>query len=375
MKKLKLVSSIMALIVAIGVLYSCDDQSVVDPVSDDADLIDQIASAANRQNVSITALPSGALAVLQADFTESFIGSAALAPELGYEVTMRVSSGADIGESSSAFFNLEGRELDAEASFFERRNGRRGRIGRRARGLRDCFDFVFPVSLTVPDGSTITLESKDDWSLVKDWYEANPDAEGRPEFVYPLEVEFGDSTLVINNAEELEAAKGACEIDRQCGRCFELVLPVTYTMPDGSEITIATQDDWALIDAWYEDNPDVSERPELVFPVDIQYANDSIVTVNSAEELRGARAQCEVRRGRERCFQIEFPQSFTMPDGSAITLESKDDWELIKEWYDANPDEEDRPELVFPITITYQDGSQATISSEEELEAAKDSCG
>lgn len=373
MKKLKLVSSLLAIILALGI-YSCEDNSEVDPVLDDSDLIAAIASAANSQNISVNALPSNTVSTLENDYSESFITSARLAPELGYEVSLRLQSGADVGESSSAFFNLDGRELTARGGRLGNLNGR-GRIGRRARGLRDCFDFVFPVSLTVPDGSTITLESRDDWSLIRDWYEANPDAEGKPEFVFPLDVQFGDSTLTINNAEELRSAKGACEVDRRRGRCFELVLPVTFNMPDNSQITLETRDDWSDIRSWYEANPDVEERPDLVYPVNVAYAGDSIVTINSAEEMRAARAQCEVDRGRDRCFSVDFPLSFTMPDGSTITLAAREDWQLIKAWYDANPDAEERPDLVFPITITYEDGSSATINSEEELRAAKADCG
>lgn len=373
MKKLKMLLSVIAVMLTIIMLYSCDNESDANPVLDDTELINAIASAANSQTISINALPSSAQSALENDYAESFVTTARLAPELGYEVDLRLSSGADVGEGSSAFFDLNGRELAARASEARDSNGRRR--GRRAKGLRDCFEFVFPLSLTMPDGSTLTLESREDWPDVRAWYEANPDAEGRPEFVFPLEVNFGDSTLTINNTEELRRAKRACEVDRKRGRCFRLVFPVTFTMPDGTEITLESRDDWELINAWYEANPDVSERPDLVYPVDIVYRGDSTVTINSAEEMREARAMCEVDRDRDHCFSIEFPISFTMPDGTEITLESRDEWTLIKAWYDANPDAEERPDLVFPITITYENGNSVTINSEEELSRAKADCG
>lgn len=373
MKKLKMLLSIFAVILAIAMLYSCDNESDTNPIADDTELIDAIASAANSQTITINALPSNAQSTLENGYAESFVTTATLAPELGYQVNLVLGSGADVGEGSSAFFDLNGRELEARGS--RARDSRGRRIGRRAKGLRDCFEFVFPLSLTMPDGSTLTLDSQEDWPEVRTWYETNPDVEGRPEFVFPLEVNFGDSTLTINNAEELKRASRACEVDRRRGRCFKLVFPVTFTMPDGSEITLESEDDWELINAWYEANPDESERPALVYPVDIMYRGDSIVTVNSAEEMRAARAICEVNRDRNRCFSIEFPLSFTMPDDTEITLESREEWTVIKAWYDANPDVEERPDLVFPITITYEDGSAVTINSEEELSAAKADCG
>lgn len=369
-------SSLLAIIMAVGMLYSCDDNSEVDPLIDDSELIAAIESAANRQEVSSNALPSNVLTTLEDTMT--FISNSILAPELGYEVRTIVQRGADVGESSSVFFNLQGRELASENAFRRGdrrvRNGRR--TGRRARGLRDCFDFVFPVSLTMPDASTITLESDDDWSLVRSWYEANPDATDRPTFVFPFEVTFGDETLTISNEDDLEEAKSNCEVDRRRGRCFELVFPVTFTMPDGTtNITLASRDDWSLIAAWYEANPDAENRPDLVFPVDITYRNDSTITVNSAEEMHIARAVCEVDRDRERCFSITFPITFTMPDGSEIILGSRADWRLIKAWYDANPDAEERPDVVYPIEITFEDGSTMIINNEEELQNVGENCG
>lgn len=375
MRKLKFMSSLLVIIMAVGMLYSCDDQSEVDPLLDDSELIAAIASAANRQDISTNALPSNTLTTLED--TMIFISNSVLAPELGYEVRTIVQRGADVGESSSAFFNLDGRELLSQSPFRagDRRIRNGIRNGRRARGLRDCFDFVFPVSLTMPDASTITLESGDDWSLIRDWYQANPDAEGRPTFVFPFEVTFGDETITISDEEDLESAKSNCEVDRRRGRCFDLVFPVTFTMPDATEITLASREDWSIIHAWYEANPDATERPDLVYPVQVTYRNDSIITVGSEQEMIAARAICEVDRGRDRCFQPVFPITFTMPDDTEISLASRDDWQLIKDWYEANPDAEERPDLVFPIEITFEDGSTMSIGSEEELREAKRSCG
>lgn len=375
MKKLKLVSSLMALLLVVLVMSSCDDNnSEVDPILDDSDLIAAIASASNGQPVTVNALPSGVISSLNNNYSESVLSSARLAPELGYQINLTLASGADVGEGATTFFSLDGRELEARNGRFNGRFGNR-RLGRRARGLRDCFDFVFPISLTMPDGSGLTLESADDWSEVRSWYEANPDAEGKPEFVFPLDVEFGDSVITINDLEELRSAKNSCEVDRRRGRCFELVFPVDVSLPDGSVISLASRDDWELVRDWYEANPDVEERPSLVYPVNVAYNGDSIVTINSQEEMIAAKAACEVDRDRDRCFFIEYPISFTMPDGTVITLAARSEWTLIRDWYEANPDEEERPDLNFPINIMFtEDSSIVTINSEEELVAARADC-
>lgn len=71
---------------------------------------------------------------------------------------------------------------------------------------------------------------------------------------------------------------------------FKLVLPVSYTMPDGSIITIENKEDRMQIKEWYEANPEVTEKPTLNYPVEIIYKNGKTVTVNNAEEMKKLKA-------------------------------------------------------------------------------------
>ena len=74
--------------------------------------------------------------------------------------------------------------------------------------------------------------------------------------------------------------------------CFELVYPVTYTMPDGSEISGGPEELEAAIKEWYETH-DSAEKPVLNFPVQIVYPdNDEAVTINNEEELEAAKEDC-----------------------------------------------------------------------------------
>lgn len=371
-----MMSSMLMAIVMIGALYSCNEQEGTEPVLDDSELIAAIEGASNKQEVSINALPNSASVVLENEFSESFVASVKLAPELGYEVDLMLAEGADVGEASVAFFALSGRELSAEQGIFRGRDSEGRRIGRRARALRNCFDFVFPFSMILPDNSVIDLNSAEDWSLIREFYQANPDTDERPQFVFPIEVVFGEETLTINSQEEFQEAKSACEVDRRRGRCFQIEFPITFTMPDQSQITLESKEDWVLIDEWYEANPDADTRPDLNFPVNITYRNDSTVTINNQEELLAAKAECETDRRMSACFSLVFPVTFVMPDGlTEIVVESREDYREIKSWYRANPDADERPDLVFPVDIEYEDGTILTVNSEEELQAAKADCG
>jgi len=79
--------------------------------------------------------------------------------------------------------------------------------------------------------------------------------------------------------------------------CFEFAYPITYTMPDGSTITVANKEDMRLIRLWYSANPGVSERPSLQYPVDIVFRDGTTMTLSSNEELRAAYVLCDKGRG------------------------------------------------------------------------------
>ncbi|MDP6090173.1 MAG: hypothetical protein QF563_08200 [Candidatus Marinimicrobia bacterium] len=192
---------------------------------------------------------------------------------------------------------------------YERCGGRDGKD--RDWERRDCFGLVYPVTYVMPDGSTATVTSDDEagWAGVKDWYEANPGTGERPELQYPVDIIYetneGDETVTINNEEEMNAAKRDCWDEDEGGEreCFELVLPVTFVMPDGAVITVENEDGYTALREWYVANPDSEEEPVLQYPVNIVYYNEdgeegTIVTINNEEEMEAAKAECEDGEGR-----------------------------------------------------------------------------
>jgi hypothetical protein len=49
-----------------------------------------------------------------------------------------------------------------------------------------------------------------------------------------------------------------------------------------------------LIRTWKTNNPDATERPQIVFPLTVKIDEDgSLVTVNNREELRRLKEGCE----------------------------------------------------------------------------------
>jgi len=231
---------------------------------------------------------------------------------------------------------------------------------------------------------TVSSDDEDDWVQLKAWYDANPNSEEKPALQYPVDISFetrdGSITVTVTNDEEMRNAYLRCggrdDDDREC---FELVLPVSFVMPDGSTITVENDSGWVNLRSWYETNPDAEGRPELQYPVDILF-DDETVTINNAEEMNMVKRECweYEDEGRE-CFGLVYPVTFIMPDGSSIVVATDDEngWQEVKNWYDANPESEERPTLQYPVDIIYRtiDGdSTVTINNEEEMEAAKDDC-
>ena len=346
----------------------------------DAELIQAIIDA-DKISVGMDGLPSNSKTIVEEDFNEYDGIDTKKAYGLGYEVSMD-GKGHKMGHRCEVYFNLEGRKLDPNVKRGEKSDWDRDDD----KGDWKCFDLVLPVTYVMPDGSTITVSSddEDDWVQLKAWYDANPNSEEKPTLQYPVDISFetrdGSITVIVTNDEEMRNAYLRCGgRDDDNRECFELVLPVSFVMPDGSTITVENDSGWVDLRNWYETNPDSEGRPELQYPVDILF-DDETVTINNAEEMNMVKRECweYEDEGRE-CFGLVYPVTFIMPDGSSIVVATDDEngWQEVKNWYDANPESEERPTLQYPVDIIYRtiDGnSTVTINNEEEMEAAKDDC-
>jgi hypothetical protein len=343
----------------------------------DAELIEAIQKASNKQVIDIADLPNSSKTTIADDYPEDYADAAQLAPELGYEVQLRCDRGPRVGERWQAYFDLRGRMLRGDRDGAGKGDQGKGDGQLGGEGKRACFKFVLPVSFTMPDETTITIEEKGDWMLIRQWYKENPGFDQKPQLQFPVDIEWRDGTVTtINNEEEMREARAKCDKDKgDKKRCFHLVLPVTYNMPDGSTITIEEKEDWVLLKQWYDENPGYDEKPVLQFPVDIKWKDGTIQTINNEEEMTEAREKCG--EGKKRCFRLVYPVTYILPDGTEVTIQSRNDregWMEIKDWYKEHPDVKKRPALQYPVDIKYKDGTVVTINNEEELIEAKEDC-
>ena len=396
----------------------------------DDDLILAIQKSTDKQIISETELPGASRDLLVSEYYDEVTLEAMIAPDLGFEV-FRSGVCEKSGKISELYFDLDGRKLcwDDENKTADDKSGYH-------RGDKwSCFEMVFPLSLSMADGSTITVSANDEsgWAELKTWYNVNPEITTRPEMVYPVSIIYTDDSVVILESEAaMHEAKSECVSQRGGGkgrmgrrgfadrpeagdrrggqlmeqtddgngrrfghrderRCFEFVFPITHVMPDGSLITIEDPTGFTSIRAWYAEHPDTDERPQLQFPVDIIFEDATTASLENEADLTAARESCagDDQQGghghgdrppgggnnhHADCFDFVFPVIHLMPDGSLIIAEDEAGLAEIGAWYAAHPDSREPAILQYPVTIVYEDGSTVTLADHSEMAAARAAC-
>lgn len=229
-----------------------------------------------------------------------------------------------------------------------------------------CFAFVYPVTFEMPDGQLVVINSEEQMQLAKRrWSEAGV----RPALQYPVDVNFKGDIITLNDEAGMRRIKAACEQGKD--RCFELIYPVTFIMPDGSTIRVENKEGMGAIRRWYAAHPDAEKRHSLQYPVEAFFKGKR-VTVDNQEQMHRMKAACDTHR--ERCFSLVFPVTYIMPDGTSLTVENKEGRAVLRRWYAAHPDVKEKASLQFPVDTKWKDGSVKTIHNQEEMNRARAAC-
>ncbi|MBL7827886.1 MAG: hypothetical protein JNJ57_14750 [Saprospiraceae bacterium] len=179
-------------------------------------------------------------------------------------------------------------------------------------GRYGCYELVFPVTIQLPDSSTAEVNSYEELKqTLRNYFQNNGTGNHhghRPNinFVYPISVvnEDGEIISVANQDELLELRRACAGTFGNHGpgghgnhglSCFEIVFPITIEFPDGTTAEATDRQSLhQLIREWRQNNPGVQGRPKMVFPITVKMTDDgSLVTVNSREELRELKENCE----------------------------------------------------------------------------------
>jgi uncharacterized protein (UPF0216 family) len=248
-------------------------------LTDETALIEKIESA-TKIAVTEASLPVATETTFRGELVDSYFVSAQLAVGLGYKVAIVTDNESKEEATSDVYFSLKGKHLaDTNAKRTKRRH--------------KCFEFVYPIDFIMPDDSAITLESKEDWSLIKAWYAVHKDVKERPELLFPVEVTLKDGTIMtLIDRDELKRVKDACKKGKDKRKCFKLVLPVSFTMPDATVINVTEKADFRLLKEWHKANPKATDKESLIFPLEIEFKDGTTKTVNDQTEFNAAKDAC-----------------------------------------------------------------------------------
>ena len=270
-----------------------------------------------------------------------------------------------------------------------------------------CFDLQFPIQITMPDDSQVSVGNEDElFEAVDLYYEMSDEYDGLPEINFPINIVFyfenengneQQEVIEIVSYEELEMYFDVCPDEDNNGwddeswfeiDCVDLVYPISIENPEGDIIYVESE--YYLheyIDQYYQNcNSDDCGDFSLVYPLTVEYYSETndqtqILTINSEEELQELLDEyCydddAGEDGLDTCGEIVYPVTVEAPNGDQFTGNSEEEiMTFIEEWSsnNCNTMECDTDfELVFPITMEFEDDQGdiivMTIQSEVMLE-------
>ena len=277
-----------------------------------------------------------------------------------------------------------------------------------------CFDIQFPISVTMPDESQISIGNEDElYEAVELYYEMSDEFDGLPEINFPFNIVFYyedengneiEDLVGVGSYEELEMYFEMCDDgwDNDDGwddegwfeiDCIDLVYPISIVNPEGDIISIESEDSLhEYIDQYYQNcnSDDCFGEFELVFPLTIEYYSENndqnqTLTISSQEELdEYLEEYCNDDGGDDsddwheynECGEIVYPLTVEAPNGDQFTANSEEEvYTFMEEWYSNNCNTvecDDEFEVVYPITMEFENEQGEivvlTIQSEEMLE-------
>ncbi|TVZ55995.1 hypothetical protein OD91_1272 [Lutibacter sp. Hel_I_33_5] len=241
-----------------------------------------------------------------------------------------------------------------------------------------CYTLNYPLSLVQEDFTTNTsnetvINSEIELHTFIDMA-FDKDENAHITFKYPLELTLSDGSIsTIENDDDFDAIDSYCYNYDDCEDydefdCFEVQFPIKANL-NGEEITINSNDDLEEYISKLEDYT----FPDFVFPIDIKYTDDTLVTLNSLEELEDAFDDCFYEEDDDTiCFDITYPINLVKNEDTENTVTVNNDQE-----FDAYLDsliEDDYLYIGYPLTVILQDGTKKTIADDDEFIALEESC-
>ena len=279
-------------------LISC--RSNLEPVGlSDGEIVLMIQES-DKLEIPLDQIPQSSINTIHSEYDTYIDISTKKAIGVGYQVEL-AGLGHFSGYKNDVYFSEDGRELNPN-DWGRKRRGFIRDIDRKNNNW-GCFEMIYPVFFDMPDGSVLSILSDDEegWSSIKIWYESNPVSEIKPEIRFPLVLFFEEESITVNDKDELKDVYLECRYDKMKERneihrqkCFDLVYPIFFIMPDGSSLVINNDENgWGDLKTWYQENTGFNEeKPEFQYPVDVVIQDDQILIINSEAEMIELKNEC-----------------------------------------------------------------------------------
>ena len=160
--------------------------------------------------------------------------------------------------------------------------------GRDAADSALCFNFVYPITLSLSNGTSVTVTSFAGLLALLEGESSNLYVEG---IAFPFQVTSEGAVQTIENEEQFITLLINCGFstwndDLETSYCFDIVFPVSVTTPNGTfEITTVEQFNAYL-------NTPANGQVQINFPVQVLY-NGASVTVNNIYEFYDMINNCD----------------------------------------------------------------------------------
>ncbi len=245
----------------------------------------------------------------------------------------------------------------------------------------DCFTVNYPFDLVDEDGETYTITSDEDFETL--WED---DEYVCVDFVYPIDITYEDGeTATIESAEDLGEAFASClpqggwedgqfpaYLISYDNSCYEFVYPITLVDLAGEETVVTDEESF---------NGAVAEDLQFfVFPITLLHEDGEEVEVQNIDEIFDALLACggwdvedtlgwDWETGFEYigCYVIEFPLDVELADGTIVTV--NDHMELCDLMLQGEV-----LGYAYPLTLIDEEGNEIVVESEEELWEALEDC-
>jgi hypothetical protein len=246
-----------------------------------------------------------------------------------------------------------------------------------------CFEFVFPISVELPNGDTLVIKGeRDHQNFIQRW--KNADHKRRPKLIFPVTVTLQNgSNATIEDQDQMKRLIESCLPDRPEHKpCYKVIFPVQVKLPNGNTVTINNADEFAaLLKRWRENNPGADNHPQIVMPYVVEKGDGTKVRITSVEDLRKILAECKPGPDRPRpdirpCFRIVFPDTIQHPDGTtAVAKDAEDFAKQSLAWRRAHPAANGVSIVKLPFDVIFRDSSTATIKTPQDLRRLDAKCG